>query len=289
MKKTILFITALLISVFCFSQVQKSITTNGNKMDYWEFEKPKDKKYPVIIFLHGLGEKGSMQSVLNAGLPRALVNGLKIDFIVLAPRSGSGWFDPKLYVQPLIDYYRTLPNVDPDKIYLTGLSAGGHGVYWYMTSAYDGIAAYIPISINSSSFTPLTNKGRPVWHFHGAKDTDPNTVKTSEGFINKYNSVYVFGAQRTVFTNLGHNSWDAVYNSQFTQPTQTGTPSTLYTPFDKSIYEWLLQYSLNPVIIEPPPPPKTVYLKMDSVIVENDRAWTTATDGSVYSWDIKQE
>lgn len=285
MKKITLLL--LLISSVCFGQVKKSLKVpGGSTFEYWEFPKATSTKMPLIIFLHGLGEKGSIDAVLTAGLPKHLRNGLDIPFIVLAPRSGSGWFDPKLYVQPLINYYKTLPNIDSNRIYLTGLSAGANGTYKYLVSGFDDVAAYLPISINSNEFTPVTNKNRPVWHFHGNKDGDPNKVTTSAGFITKYNSIYAGAARRTVFTNLGHNAWDATYLSQFSQPTQTGD-TTLYHAFDVSPYEWLLKHTLNPPVEEVPVP--TVYLKMDSVIVEGTRAWTTATDGKVYSWEVKRE
>ena len=287
MKKLTLLL--LLLSFTCFGQVKpvkKTITTNGTTIQYWEFGKQTSTKMPVIIFTHGIGAKSSIDAVLNEGLAKSLMNGLDIPFIVVAPWSFSGWFDPKIYIDPLVQYYSHLPNVDPERIYYSGLSSGGNGVYRYLTSGYDGIAAYVPISINSNSFTPVNNKNRPVWHFHGARDVDPNKVATSEGFIKKYNAVYPGKAQRTVFTNRSHDSWTTVYNNVLTETTSAGD-TTLYHPFDKTIYEWMLQYTLNPVV-EPPTLP-TVYLKMDSVIVEGTRAWTTATDGKVYSWSITQE
>lgn len=254
---------------------KKSIIVNGNKLEFLEFMKPSGK-YPVIIFLHGLGQRGSLDAVASEGLPEFLLKGLDIPFHVLCPRSGSGWFDPKLYVQPLINAYKGKANVA--EFCLTGLSSGGNGVYAYLTSQFDDVAAYAPIAINSSSFAaPLKN--RPLWHFHGAKDGSPNQVITSEGFIKAYNKLNPGMAKRTVFTNLGHDSWTATYGSDFKQPTTEA-------PFDDSLYSWFESVMKSEPIPEPEPEPiPDVFI--EKIKVQNGNAVGLGSDGKYYFWTLE--
>jgi predicted esterase len=270
MQRSILFL--LLVPCLAFGQAAKtkqSYTVNGFKVEFWKFEPGATAatKRPVIIFLHGLGTS-SIDAVLGTGLAKAINTGVtKIPFVVLAPYSFSGWWDYKLYTGPLLDWIAKQPDLDPNRVYLTGLSAGGNGTYTALVNPDDRIAAYVPISINSNSFTVPINKCRPVWHFHGGKDGDPNRVATSEGFITRYAAKCPGMEWRTVFTGLGHNAWDVTYQSNFKEP-HTGDP------FNKSIYDWMLQYTLNRVQppVDPPVDPTPIsqvifdfYYKNDSV------------------------
>lgn len=251
--KRIILLLAFFLPFIVFGQATKTkqnYTVNGFKVEFWKFDPAATApaKRPVIIFLHGLGISG-IDGVLGTGLAKAVSTGAaKIPFVVLAPYSFSGWWDYKLYTGPLLDWIAKQSDLDPNRVYLTGLSAGGNGTYTALTNPDDRIAAYVPISINSNAFVVPTNKCRPVWHFHGAKDGNENVVTTSEGFIKRYVLKCPGMAWRTVFTGLGHNAWDVTYQSNFKEP-HTGDP------FNKSIYDWMLQYELKKTTTPPVDPP----------------------------------
>jgi predicted peptidase len=77
----------------------------------------------------------------------------------------------------------------------------------------------------------------PIWAFHGAEDEviDPHESIRLVEMTNTDDPEYA--AKLTIFTDLGHNCWDAVYHSAHNEPTQNE-----WVPFDSSIYEWMLQY-----------------------------------------------
>jgi len=152
MKKIIVAILLLVAGSKVFSQqVPKSLTaSNGEFVGFYQFT-PYDytqnptKKYPLIIFLHGIGERGNgtteLPWVLGDAIPRIInaggtmtytnpVTGQKETFIVLSPQLSKnyGWWQ-NFYVDEMLKYARQNFRVDENKIYLTGLSAGGGGTY----------------------------------------------------------------------------------------------------------------------------------------------------------------
>ena len=121
------------------------------------------EKSPVIIFLHGIGERGdgvsAVEKVKKWGPPRHIeegddmtfvVNGKEYSFIVISPqlsRSQSNW-GPNI-VDGIVDHVMKTYNIDPDRVYLTGLSLGGGGTWAYAVSDYNTdnkFAAIAPIA-----------------------------------------------------------------------------------------------------------------------------------------------
>jgi hypothetical protein len=219
---------------------------------------PVKGKSPVIIAYPGTGET-SLSSADSRGLPGAIKAGLKIPFTVITIPFNSSWYDTARYTKKILDWIWKQPDLDTNRVYMTGLSAGANGTYQYLLAKDDRVAAYAPISVNTQVFmdrkyfrAPRAWKKRPVRSFHGAKDTSPNELSSTRAFLAEYNRILPGLMTQTVFTNLGHNAWDAVYTSKFTEP-HTGEP------FKISIYDWFLKYTLwpeNPIPpVEPPVDP----------------------------------
>jgi hypothetical protein len=259
MKKVLLFL--MLVPCLLFGQTRTTVTipSGTGKFDAYRYSPgvAVKGKSPVIIAYPGVGET-TLASADSRGLPGAIKAGLKIPFTVITIPFNSSWYLPDRYTNKILDWIWKQPDLDTNRVYLTGLSAGANGLYQYLLTKNDRIAAYAPISVNTQVFmdrkyfnAPLKEKPRPVRSFHGAKDQSPNELSSTNAFLAEYNRIHPGLMKRTVFTNLGHNTWDAVYTSKFTEP-HTGEPFTV------SIYDWFLKYTLwpeKPVVVDPPTDP----------------------------------
>ena len=212
-------------------------TVNGKAYRYQVYvptEYRSEIAWPLILFLHGAGERGSdglRQTTVGIG-PAIRHDPSRFPAIVLFPQApaGSQWVGAPAEAamsalrQTLKDFH-----VDQDRVYLTGLSMGGHGA-WYLAYRNPTVfAAIAPIcgwvadspnhkhpesvvpSGDGPALTALTQRLRhmPVWIFHGEMDDvvpaeESRTVATALR-VNGANVRY------TEFHGLGHNSWDAAY------------------------------------------------------------------------------
>lgn len=208
--------------------------------------KPDGPDYPLLIFLHGwnpnLGNE-PLKNVLSSG-PSKLIEhnnwSPKYPFIVVSPQLKSGYWPPYLvhrFIKYLIDTYQ----INVNRIYLTGLSLGGGGCWFYVGEIDDNYAAAIvPISASGSPNLVDNLRKVPIWAFHGAVD---RTVDAYENYgsvpmveaINATNPVVP--AKVSVYPNIGHNAWTITYDG-------TGKDyfNLLYDPYSVDLYEWMLQY-----------------------------------------------
>ena len=137
------------------------------------------KRWPLILFLHGAGERGSdIWMVAKHGPPKIDTTETNFPFIVVSPQcpAGRGWSDDALLA--LLDDVENKYLVDTHRVYLTGLSMGGFGVWSIGISHPERFAALAPICGGGSFITVyLANEDNhaaltslPIWAFHGAKD-----------------------------------------------------------------------------------------------------------------------
>jgi dienelactone hydrolase len=176
-------------------------------------------KYPIVIALHGIKEKGNtladVSRVANAGLPRYVKMGSQYPFILISPQlktTMGKWTGD--YVVAVLNYVKTYLRVDPSRIYLTGLSLGGGGV-WSVSTAYPNIwASILPICSGYnvlSGADDIANADLPVWGFHGDADAvvSENVTISMINAINSYKPSPL--AKLTIFPGLNHAIWDKVY------------------------------------------------------------------------------
>lgn len=150
------------------------------------------QKLPLIIYLHGIGERGNGRSQLSflrsQAIPAlftqpsaisATVNGKKWEFVVLAPQLSkqlSSW--PSWYVKEMIRWAKANLQIDTNRIYLTGISLGGGGVWASITDSYEltrQLAAAAPVcgtqETNDGNFTNTVVAAHlPLWAFHCIDD-----------------------------------------------------------------------------------------------------------------------
>jgi predicted peptidase len=223
--------------------------TNDAFYGYYAYT-PSEKgpKYPLLLFLHGAGEKGNSSndnSILDLVLrngPPMLINksewNPKYPMIVISPQCHEyGWNGAKIheFIKFIIKNY----DINTKRIYVTGLSMGGYGTFSYLTTTADSCfaAAAVPICGAGNTIKVEGMKHIPVWAFHG---DDDKTVLPS-GSINMVNAINEanppINAKLTMYPGVGHNSWARTYDG-----TGMGTESTDYDAFDMSIYNWMFQY-----------------------------------------------
>jgi len=133
-----------------------------------------NKKYPVVLFLHGLGEKGNGESelpkLLRTGVPKLLKNGKHFEAIIISPQSKGGWFTEQAFLK-LYNYITSHYPVDTKRFYVTGLSAGGGGTWIALDYHSDKIAAVVPICGAKNVRNPSPSlQNKPIWVHHNFAD-----------------------------------------------------------------------------------------------------------------------
>ncbi|MBL7859396.1 MAG: hypothetical protein JNM57_17015 [Cyclobacteriaceae bacterium] len=212
-------------------------------------------KYPLLVFLHGKTERGDgtngqavLDKVLANGPPKLIKNkqwNPPYPMIVVSPQYhdpagnqnnwGGGSPAPlKAFIEHMISTYR----VNEKRIYLTGLSHGGNGVYDYLTKQDEStshIAAAAPVAAYGAGSGFQKSKSIPIWVFIG--DKDGVNFTTSKNFVTNYNAqspTPKHQAKISVF-DAGHDVWTRTYSGS-----GMGTADTSYDPFSVSLYSWML-------------------------------------------------
>ena len=171
--------------------------------------------WPLMVFLHGAGERGSdLKKVKVHGPPKIVENKKDFPFILVSPQCPEDvWWPEKVEVLiALVDDITGRYKVDKKRIYLTGLSMGGYGT-WALAAQYpDRFAAIAPICGGGSRVMSFNLKDVPIWVFHGAKDRVV-PIKESEEMVK---AIRKLGGdvKFTIYPDAGHDSWTETYNNQ---------------------------------------------------------------------------
>ncbi len=133
----------------------------------------KHDKWPLVLFLHGAGERGDdLNAVKRHGPPKLIEGGKQFPFIVVSPQCPKDhwWNNELVSLTALLDDVVAKHKVDPDRVYLTGLSMGGFGTSALAGYTPNRFAALIPICGGGEPLLARAIKHVPVWAFHGGKD-----------------------------------------------------------------------------------------------------------------------
>jgi len=170
--------------------------------------------FPLIIFLHGVGERGDNLAQLKVhGIPKILENKKDFPFVVVSPQcpKDGWWTDYTDTLKTLIDYVKAEYNIDASRVYMTGLSMGGFGT-WTMAERYpDLFAAVAPVCGGGEKQLAKYIKS-PVWAFHGAKD-DVVSMQRSQEMVDAVKAIGG-NVEFTIYPELGHNCWDVTYDNE---------------------------------------------------------------------------
>lgn len=185
------------------------------------------KSWPLMLFLHGSGERGSdIARVKVHGPPKYADAHGDFPFILISPQlpAEQDWDIAKLH-RILKHALATLP-VDPERVYLTGLSRGGHATWRWAAAEPRRFAAIAAVAGRGDPATACALKDLPVWALHGDRDD----VVTPEGSFGMARAIRACGGQRsrlTIYPDLGHNAWDPAYD-------------------DPALYLWFLSHRRTP-------------------------------------------
>ncbi len=144
-----------------------------------------DVRCPLILFLHGGGEKGTNnKSQVNVNIDNLLAEAKRRGVYLYAPQSPGDWNDRKITGQviTMIDRAIAEHKVDKSRVYVTGLSSGGCGT-WNMLSRYpDRFAAGIPICSGSpdTDFVPDRLTNHAIYVFHSRDDVGARAANTEQ-------------------------------------------------------------------------------------------------------------
>jgi predicted peptidase len=191
------------------------------KLDYLlylpaDYSKDKDKKFPLIMFLHGSGESGSdVNKVKVHGPPKLLEKGTDSpvkQFIVVSPQcpaARQGW--NVFQLNALLDDINAKYNVDQDRVYLTGLSMGGYGTWEWAGRNSDRFAAIAPMCGGGNPANVRRLATLPIWVFHG--DADPTVnVKNSDDMVAALKAANA-DVKFTRYPGVGHDCWTRSYEN----------------------------------------------------------------------------
>ena len=174
-----------------------------------------EKQWPLILFLHGIGERGhDVNRVKINGLPNFIDQGKEYPFIVVSPQcpGDSWWTNNNEKLIALIDDVCEKYDVDESRVYLTGLSMGGYGT-WALACTYpERFAAIAPVCGGGLPVTAWSLKDVPVWAFHGAKDPLV-PLSQSQDMVDEVNKIGG-SAKLTVYPETGHDSWVQAYSEE---------------------------------------------------------------------------
>lgn len=212
-------------------------TTSSGELPYLIYL-PKDysatngQRWPLMLFLHGSGERGTdVQRAAIHGPLKLVRAGREFPFIVIAPQCPEKELWQNEPLMQLLDGVTDKYAVDTKRIYLTGLSMGGYGAWSLGLRHPEKFAALVPICGGANAIDAIVGPGDkgaafqslPIWAFHGAQD-DVVPQDESERIVNELKKRGVRDIKLTVYPEAKHDSWSEAYQNP-------------------ELYEWLARQS----------------------------------------------
>lgn len=190
------------------------------------------EKWPLVLFLHGAGERGDdLNTIKKHGLPKLIAAGKQYPFICVSPQCPRDrWWDP-FVLTALLDDIESRYKVDHDRIIVTGLSMGGFGTWTLASATPNRFAAIVPICGGGDLQRVKYISHIPTWIFHGEKDPAVPVERSREMAA----ALEKAGAhpKLTIYPEALHDSWTETYDNS-------------------ELYEWMLAQRR----VDPPPMPK---------------------------------
>ena len=263
MRKLLVALCLCVCSVMAHAQqIAKGLTaSNGVFIGFYEYKPTNyntNTKYPLIIFLHGIGERGNgttdLPNILNNGTPNNIKNGSTMTFtwngktetfLVLTPQLSPNYGSwPTFYVDEMLNYAKKNLSVDTNRVFLTGLSLGGGGVWYSAGSSLASAKRFAAIGVSCGTcqgidWCNFAKANLPVWAFHASNDGTVGVGCTTSAIANINNCNPAVKPYMTIWPDGDHWIWGRVYDEG-------------YTWQNPNIYEWFLgQNRTLPVNVRP--------------------------------------
>jgi predicted peptidase len=175
------------------------------------------RKWPLVIFLHGSGERGNdLEMLKKHGPPKLIAAGQKFPAVIASLQCPANELWNPHGVKAVTDHLIKTERIDASRVYLTGLSMGGFGTWETAFEYPNTYAAIAPICGGAGVrwVTASRLKHLPAWIFHGDKD-GAVPVENSHKI---HNALQKLGApvKLSIYPGVGHDSWTQTYdNSEF--------------------------------------------------------------------------
>lgn len=202
------------------------------------YEEEPEGKWPMILFLHGSGECGQDGiRQTTVGMPVHVARRHRtFPFIVLMPQAHDRWFDgaDEQAVWKMLAHAMETYRVDPDRIYITGLSMGGFATWDLISKRPDVFAAAVPVCGAGDPRYVVNATKMPIWAFHGAQDAAVPVAGSREAVA----ALRRAGGEPdyTEYPDGDHFIWDQVYQG-------------------RRVYDWMLRHKR-------PEPPRRIEYRM---------------------------
>lgn len=326
MRTTVLCVAAALcLHLASFAQqVAKTIPeplSPEGIIGFLEF-KPSDygtQKHPLIIFLHGIGERGNGTTQINNVTANAIpkfcaagasmrftVGGQTSSFVVLSPQLSAGigaW--PTWYVKDMIAYAKANLQIDTNRIYVTGLSLGGGGVWQYAFESSQNakaVAAIAPVCGTDYGDDPNAcaragGEHLPIWAFHAQDDGTVGVGATQhvQAYIWWCNPQYTPRPRFTYYKSGGHsgawiNAYDTGHITRLVDSSSNGsgaqgaTASSVNFTANPNLYEWLLSNKRTPVAAPVVDPGPSQVISTTSTTLNASNSYSPNGTITNYSW-----
>lgn len=178
------------------------------------YEADAKKKWPLVIFLHGSGERGNdLEMLKKHGPPKLIAEGQKFPAVIASLQCPKNELWNPHGVKAVTDHLIKTERIDTSRVYLTGLSMGGFGTWETAFEYPEAFAAIAPVCGGAGVrwVTAERLKTMPCWIFHGDKDGAvpvENSHKIHDA-LKKINAP----VKLTIYPGVGHDSWTQTYGN----------------------------------------------------------------------------
>ncbi len=205
------------------ARLETQVAVRLNYLLYLPEDYETQESWPLLLFLHGAGERGDdLELVKKHGPPKLIAAGKEFPFIVVSPQCPPDrWWEP-IELVALLDDIQDRYHVDQDRVYVTGLSMGGFGTWRLAAYVPERLAAIAPICGGGETYWAKQFAHLPVWAFHGAKDAGV-PVERSQQMVDALKKLGG-DPQLTIYPEAEHDSWTETYENP-------------------KLYEWLLEHT----------------------------------------------